>query len=69
MDGKGRAIDNVCIDRFWSTLKYEKIHFVCPQDGHEAERSCAEFIEYYNTKRDHASMGNITALKYCRQAA
>ena len=29
---------------------YEKIYLVCPRDGHEAERSCAEFIEYYNSK-------------------
>jgi putative transposase len=69
MDGKGRAIDDVFIERFWRTLKYEKIHLVCPRDGHEAERSCAEFIEYYNTKRDHSSLGNIPPLKYYRQAA
>lgn len=63
MDGKGRAIDNVFIERFWRTLKYKKIYLVCPWDGHESERNCAEFIEYYNTKRDHSSLGNIPPLK------
>jgi putative transposase len=69
MDGKGRAIDNVFIERFWRTLKYEKIYLVCPRDGHEAERSCAEFIEYYNNKRDHSSLGNIPPYKFYLQAA
>jgi putative transposase len=69
MDGKGRAIDNVFIERFWRTLKHERIYLFCPRDGHEADCICAEFIEYYNTKRDHSSLGNIPLLKYYRQAA
>ena len=69
MDGKGRDIDNVLIERFWRTLKYEKIYLVCPRDGHEAERSCVEFIEYYNTRRDHSSLGNIPPFNFYHQAA
>ena len=69
MDAKGRVIDNVFIEWFWRTMKYEKNYLVCPRDGHEAERSCAEFIEYCNTKRDHSSLGNIPPLKYYRQVA
>ncbi len=69
MDVKGWAIDNVFIERFWRTLKYEKIYFVCTRDSHEAERICAEFIEYLNTKRGHSSLRNIPPLKYYLHAA
>jgi putative transposase len=35
MDGKGRAIDNIFIERFWRSLKYEKIYLEPSEDGHE----------------------------------
>lgn len=69
MDGKGRAIDNVFIERFWRTLKYEKIYLVCPVNGHEAEKACREFIDYYNNRRDHSAIGNIAPMKLYQQAA
>jgi putative transposase len=69
MDGKGRAIENVFIERFWRTLKYEKIYLVYPVNGHEAEKACREFIDYYNNRRDHSSIGNISPMKLYLQAA
>jgi putative transposase len=59
MDGKGRAIDNVFIERFWRTLK----------NGHEAEKACREFIDYYNNRRDDSSIGNIAPMKLYQQPA
>lgn len=58
MDGKGRAIDNVFIERFWRTIKYDKRYLECPENGRELHRACREFIEYYNDRRDHSSLDN-----------
>jgi putative transposase len=69
MDGKGRAIDNVYIERFWRTLKYEKIYLVQPTNGHEVERACQEFITYYNERRDHSSLANSTPMSLYKNAA
>jgi putative transposase len=60
MDGKGRAIDNVYIERFFRTLKYEKL-YICPaNDGLELYNNCKAFIEYYNSQRSHSSLRNET---------
>lgn len=58
MDGKGRAIDNVFIERFWRTIKHDKLYLVCPENGRELHRTCREFVEYYNDRRDHSSLNN-----------
>ncbi|WP_140166791.1 IS3 family transposase, partial [Algoriphagus faecimaris] len=53
MDGKGRAIDNVFIERFWRTIKYEKIYLNPPQDGLDLYAQLAEYMDYYNHRRRH----------------
>ena len=53
MDGKGRATDNVYIERFFRTIKYEKIYLEHPETGSELYHVCSQFIHYYNEKRDH----------------
>jgi putative transposase len=56
MDGKGRAIDNVYIERFFRTLKYEKL-YICPaRDGLTLWKNCQTFIDYYNSQRIHSSL-------------
>jgi len=69
MDGKGRAIDNVYIERFFRTIKYERIYLTVPNDGKELYQICDEFINYYNYKRVHSSLGYCAPIKYYRQAA
>lgn len=69
MDGKGRAIDNVFIERFWRTIKYDKIYLVRPETTTELFHVCKEFIEYYNYKRDHSSIGDLTPKEVYRLAA
>ncbi|MCB9246348.1 MAG: IS3 family transposase [Flavobacteriales bacterium] len=54
MDGKGRAIDNVYIERFFRTIKYEKLYLQELNNRHQVEQACSEFIEYYNLRRDHS---------------
>lgn len=56
MDGKGRALDNVYIERFWRTLKYEKLYLNVPQNGHETELACSNFIYHYNELRKHSTI-------------
>ncbi|NLD47823.1 MAG: IS3 family transposase [Clostridiaceae bacterium] len=69
MDGKGRAIDNVYIERFFRTIKYDKIYLERPETGNELYSVCKQFINYYNERRDHSSIGNVPPIKACRRAA
>lgn len=69
MDGKGRATDNAHIERFFRTIKYEKIYLENPETGSELHDVCTHFIKYYNERRDHSSIGNIPPLKAYSQAA
>jgi len=69
MDGKGRAIDNVFIERFWRTLKHDKIYLCPPQDGVELCQTCQQFIHYYNHRRKHSRIGNVPPAVRLRMAA
>ena len=60
MDGKGRSIDNICIERFWRTIKYEEIYLNDYRSMHELRYSIKNYIEKYNFKRLHSSIGNKT---------
>ena len=65
MDWKGRAIDNVFIERFWRTFKYEKIYLNPPQDGLDLYAQLAEYMDYCNNRRRQSSLDNqITAEVY-----
>lgn len=69
MDGKGRAIDNVFIERFFRTLKYDKL-YLCPAgDGLELYTHCKEFITYYNQERMHSSIEDYTPDQYYHKVA
>ena len=69
MDGKGRALDNVYIERFFRTIKYEKIYLEHPETGYELHQVCSQFMNYYNEKRDHSSIGDIAPIQRYRNAA
>jgi putative transposase len=53
MDGKGRAIDNIFIERFWRTLKYDHVYLNPASDGLELYRGIKEYIYYYNNSLHH----------------
>ena len=55
MDGKGRWIDNVFIERLWRSLKYECVYLNDFQDGPEARDKIGKWISYYNEERPHSS--------------
>ena len=56
MDGKGRALDNVYIERFWKTLKYEDIKFKYYGEISELKEGVANFVRFYNENRFHQSL-------------
>jgi len=58
MDGRGRWMDNVFIERLWRSLKYEDIYLKGYADGHEARAGIAAWIAFYNTQRPHQALGN-----------
>ena len=60
MDGKGRSIDNICIERFWRTIKYEEIYLNDYKSMSELRYSIRNYIEKYNTKRLHSAIDNKT---------
>jgi len=60
MDAKGRSIDNIVIERFWRSLKYEDIYPKSYNTIKEARDGIAEYINIYNSKRLHSSIGYKT---------
>ena len=57
MDGKGRAVDNVIIERFWWTLKYEELYTKDFESVSKLRLGILDFINYYNSERLHQSIG------------
>ena len=60
MDGQGRALDNIYIERFWRTLKYEHIYIRPAKDGKDLRDGVTWFIKYYNAERRHTELENKT---------
>lgn len=60
MDGKGRWVDNVVIERFWRSLKYEDVYLRDYADGRALERGLAEYIALFNDWRPHETLGYAT---------
>ena len=60
MDGKGRSIDNICIERFWRTIKYEEIYLNDYKSMNELRYSITHYIEKYNSRRLHSAIENKT---------
>ena len=60
MDGKGRSIDNIVIERFWRSIKYEEIYLNDYKSMEELRYSIDNYITKYNTRRLHSSIGNKT---------
>lgn len=60
MDGKRRWIDNVMVERFWRSLKYEDVYLREYQDLVELEAGLTAWIDFYNHRRRHQGLGNKT---------
>jgi putative transposase len=66
MDGRGRWLDNVFIERLWRSLKHEDIYLKGYADGHEAKAGIAAWIAFYNTRRPHQALKNRTPMMVWR---
>jgi putative transposase len=60
MDGRGRALDNVFIERLWRSVKYEEVYLRDYADGWEAERRLARYFQFYCEERIHQSLAYRT---------
>ena len=60
MDGKGRCFDNIYIERFWRTVKYEEVYLKSYETVTEARLALMNFIEFYNHKRPQQNLGYKT---------
>ena len=57
MDGKGRCLDNIPIERFWRTIKYEEVYLKTYESVLEAKEELRKYITWYNHERRHSGIG------------
>lgn len=60
MDGRGRALDNVFVERLWRSVKYENIYIKGYETMSEAKTGLAEYFQFYNEMRPHQSLNYAT---------
>src|SRR5512144_1409544 len=66
MDGRGRWMDNVFIERLWRSLKYEDVYLKGYACGREARAGIASWIGFYNGRRPHQALGGRTPMAVWR---
>jgi putative transposase len=69
MDGKGRAIDNIFIERLWRTVKYEHIYLHVYEDGLSLYKGLQQYFLFYNDERRHQSLNYETPVTLYSRAA
>lgn len=68
MDGKGRALDNIFIERFWRTIKYEEVYLKDYQTVKEARDGISNYFAFYNAERLHQALGYRTPQEVYKSA-
>ena len=63
MDGRGRYLDNIFIERLWRSLKQEAIYLTELQDGFQTQRVIQGWIGFYNTERPHSALEHRTPVE------
>lgn len=63
MDGRGRAFDNIFIERLWRSVKYEEVYLMDYESVFEAAERLCRYFEFYNTERPHQSLAYRTPRK------
>lgn len=59
-DGRGRAFDNIFVERLWRTVKYEEVYLKDYDSVAEATRNLKEYFVFYNQERLHQALGYTT---------
>lgn len=60
MDGRGRALDTIFVERLWRTVKWDYLYLMRPETVEELEHGLHTFFTYYNTERPHQSLAYRT---------
>ncbi len=60
MDGRGRAFDNIFVERLWRSVKYEEVYLKDYSGVRDAKDSLRQYFDFYNNDRPHQSLGNRT---------
>lgn len=60
MEGRGRALDNIFVERLWRTIKYEDVYIKGYQMIPEVQDGLKDYFDYYNMERRHSSLANKT---------
>jgi putative transposase len=68
MDGKGRCLDNVFVERLWRSLKYEEVYLHAYENMLEARASIGRYFDFYNDERAHQALGYQTPAAFYRRA-
>jgi putative transposase len=66
MDGKGRCIDNVFVERLWRSLKYEEVYLKAYENAREARAGVGRYFEFYSERRGHTALGYQTPAAFYR---
>jgi len=66
MDGKGRCLDNVFVERLWRSLKYEEVYLHAYEGAREARTGVAGYFAFYNERRPHQALGYQTPAAFYR---
>jgi putative transposase len=69
MDGKGRFLDNIFVERLWRTVKYEEVYLNDYENVWEAENRIGSYFAFYNRERPHQSLGYRTPKQVYRESA
>jgi putative transposase len=60
MDGRGRCMDNIFVERLWRSLKYEEVYLKPYETIKQARESIAQWVDFYNNRRPHQGLGYKT---------
>lgn len=67
MDGKGRCMDNIFVERLWRSVKYEETYLKDYETADELRKSLAKYFHFYNRERPHQTFGEATPMEVYRQ--
>lgn len=67
MDGRGRCLDNVFVERLWRSVKYENVYLHCYESVTELERGLRAYFQFYNEARLHQALGYRTPAEIYRE--
>jgi len=65
MDGRGRFLDNIFVERLWRSLKYEEVYLKAYQSVAEARQGITAYFAFYNHQRLHQALGYRAPAMWC----